>query len=170
MKDTILNEIIEWIKSLAIAGILAFLIHTFLFAVVIVSGPSMETTLHNGERLILNKVVYHFTSPERGDIVVFHANNKDDYIKRVVGLPGEKLEYKNNQLFINDEPVEEPYLTNTITKDVPATIIPEGMLYVMGDNRTNSTDSRFLGPISMEKVVGRVKILIWPLNRFNIVD
>ncbi len=169
MTEKFLKEATEWIKSLAIAGVLALVIHTFLFAVVIVSGPSMEPTLHNNERLIMNKVVYHFHQPERGDVIVFHATAEDDYIKRVIGLPGEKIDFQGNQLFINGKPVSEPYLTDTHTNDFGPMIVPKNKIFVMGDNRINSTDSRVLGPISLDKVVGRVKLLIWPLNKFNVI-
>lgn len=171
MDSKIVREIIEWIKSLAIAGLLAIIIHTFLFAVVIVSGPSMETTLHNNERLIMNKMVYNFNDPKHGDIIVFHATENDDYIKRVIGLPGDTVEYRNNQLFLNGEPVDEPYLNDsTYTNDYEPLILPEGSYFVMGDNRLNSTDSRIIGPISEDQIVGRVSLLIWPLNRIGFVD
>lgn len=169
MESKLVNEVFEWLKSLAIAGILAFLIHTFLFAVVIVNGPSMEPTLHNNERLIMNKIIYKFHSPKRGDIVIFHASEQDDYIKRVIGEPGDKVEFRNQQLYINDQPVEETYLQHNVTEDVPSIIIPDHMIYVMGDNRKNSTDSRIIGPIPLEKVVGRVSILVWPFNRIGLV-
>lgn len=164
------KEILDWIKSLAIAGALALVIHTFLFAVVIVSGPSMEPTLHNNERLIMNKIVYKYQEPARGDIIVFHANENEDYIKRVIGLPGDTVGYKDNQLYINNEQVNEPYLTGVVTEDFEPVTVPEGEIFVLGDNRGNSTDSRIIGPISRDEVVGRVKVLIWPLNRIGLVD
>lgn len=170
MSPKIFKELSEWAKSIIIAGILAILIHTFLFAVVVVSGPSMEPTLHNKERLVLNKIVYNFNEPERGDVIVFHANKKDDYIKRVIGLPGEKLEYKDGQLYINDQPIKEPYLTDTHTSDIKPIVIPEDTIYVLGDNRLNSTDSRVIGPIPSEKIVGRVKVQLWPINKIGIVN
>lgn len=170
MNSKVVNEIVDWIKSLAIAGLLAIIIHAFFFAVIVVSGPSMETTLHDGERLIMNKIVYNFNEPERGDIVIFHANEKDDYIKRVIGLPGETIEYRNNQLFINNEPVDEPYLGDTYTRNFGPEVIPENTVFVMGDNRMESQDSRALGSISTDQIIGRVKLLIWPLNRFGFVE
>lgn len=171
MESKLVKEIIEWVKSLAIAGVLAIIIHTFLFAVVVVSGPSMETTLHNNERLIMNKIVYNFSDPKHGDIIVFHANEEDDYIKRIIGLPGETIQYRNNQLFINGEAIEEPYLSDTTyTTDFGPLEIPEGTVFVMGDNRLNSSDSRIIGSISEDKIVGRVNLLIWPLNRIGLVE
>ncbi|WP_084024037.1 signal peptidase I [Vulcanibacillus modesticaldus] len=165
-----LRNIYEWLKSLVIAALLAYIIHTFLFAIVIVSGPSMEPTLHNGERLILNKIVYKIHPPERGDIIVFHATETDDYIKRVIGIPGDKIEFKNNQLFVNGQPVEEPYLGDVYTGDISPFTVPDETLYVLGDNRNNSSDSRIFGPVAIDKVVGRVKIVIWPLNKLGFID
>jgi len=169
MSSKFIRDLREWTKSILIAAILAILIHTFLFAVVVVSGPSMEPTLHNNERLILNKIVYDFSEPQRGDIIVFHANKQDDYIKRVIGLPNEKVEFKDNKLYINDQLIEEDYLINTRTDDVSPVVVPEGTIYVLGDNRLNSTDSRILGPISLDQVVGRVKLQLWPLNELGLV-
>jgi len=169
MSSKFIRDLREWTKSILIAAILAILIHTFLFAVVVVSGPSMEPTLHNNERLILNKIVYDFSELQRGDIIVFHANKQDDYIKRVIGLPNEKVEFKDNKLYINDQLIEEDYLNNTRTDDVSPVVVPEGTIYVLGDNRLNSTDSRILGPISLDQVVGRVKLQLWPLNELGLV-
>lgn len=171
MESKLFKEVLEWVKSLAIAGVLAIIIHTFLFAVVVVSGPSMEATLHNNERLIMNKLVYNFNDAEHGDIIVFHATEQDDYIKRVIGLPGDKVEYRNNQLYINDEAVEEPYLADTTyTVDFGPVVVTEDTVFVLGDNRLNSTDSRIIGAISEDKIVGRVNLLIWPLNRIGFVE
>ncbi|KGT72828.1 signal peptidase I, partial [Bradyrhizobium japonicum] len=106
------NEAWEWIKALAIAIALAFLIRTFLFAPFMVEGESMETTLHNQEKLVVNKAIYYLSEPKRGDIIVFHAEAKRDYIKRVIGVAGDTVEVKNDTLYINGKEVDEPYLAN----------------------------------------------------------
>jgi len=170
MQSKVVKEIISWLKSIAIAAILAFIIHTFLFSIVIVDGVSMETTLHDSERLILNKITYRFNELERGDVVVFHATEKDDYIKRIIGLPGEKIEYKDNQLYINDVPIDEPYIGDVMTENFGPLVIPEGKVFVLGDNRTNSSDSRQIGPISIDQITGKVNYLIWPMNRFGKIN
>lgn len=170
MQSKVVKEIFDWIKCIVIAGIIAFLIHTFLFAIVIVDGASMETTLYDSERLILNKLSYNIGDIERGDIIVFHATQKDDYIKRAIGLPGEKIEYKNNQLFINDDLIDETYLGEVYTNDFGPIIIPQDYVFAMGDNRTNSTDSRIIGPISVEQITGEVNCLIWPINKFGKIN
>ncbi|WP_339063370.1 signal peptidase I [Tepidibacillus marianensis] len=179
MRTKLFQEIYEWVKSLFIAGVLAFLIHTFLFAVVIVSGSSMEPTLHNSERLIMNKIIYNIHSPERGDIVIFHATENEDYIKRVIGLPGETIEYRNDQLYINGKIYNEPYLDIEkqewqskgllLTKDFGPITVPKDSVFVLGDNRNNSRDSREIGAISISRVVGKANIVIWPFSRISIL-
>lgn len=110
MSSSINKELKEWAKAIAIAIILAYLIRTFLFAPFIVDGTSMMPTLENGERLIVNELQYRFGQPKRGDIIVFRYSEEQDYIKRVIALPGEVVEVKNDQLYINGQKVEEPYL------------------------------------------------------------
>jgi signal peptidase I len=168
------NEAWEWIKALGIAIALAFLIRTFLFAPFIVEGESMETTLHNGEKLVVNKAIYYLQPPQRGDIIVFHAEAKRDYIKRVIAVAGDTVEVRNDQLYINGKLVDEPYLAKNreaakadgepLTGDVGPVKVPEGHIFVMGDNRRNSQDSRAIGPVNVDKVVGRAEFVFWPLS------
>ena len=173
------NEVWEWIKALGIAIILALVIRSFLFAPFLVDGSSMMPTLENGERLIVNKLVYRLHGPEHGDIIVFHASETKDYIKRVIATEGETVEMKQDQLYINDKPVDEPYLREykeqakqqgyVLTEDFPKQKIPAGHIFVMGDNRRNSQDSRMIGPVAVKEIVGRSEFVIWPLGkiRFN---
>lgn len=168
------NELWEWMRALVIAIILAFLIRTFLFAPFIVEGESMETTLHNNEKLVVNKAVYYVREPKPGDIIVFHAEKTRDYIKRVIAVAGDTVEVKNDQLYINGKRVEEPYLAQQkaeaqrqgepfFTSDFPPVKIPADHLFVMGDNRPNSHDSRAIGPVAVSTVVGRAEFTFWPL-------
>lgn len=171
------NEAWEWIKALAIAIGLAFLIRTFLFAPFIVEGESMETTLHNEEKLVVNKAIYYLKEPARGDIIVFHAEAKRDYIKRVIGVAGDTVEVKNDTLYINGKQVDEPYLANKreeakqqgipLTDDFGPVKVPEGQIFVMGDNRLNSRDSRAIGPVDISTVVGRAEFVFWPLKEIR---
>jgi signal peptidase I len=172
------SEAWEWIKALGIAIALAFLIRTFLFAPFIVEGESMETTLHNEEKLVVNKAIYYLSEPKRGDIIVFHAEAKRDYIKRVIGVAGDTVEMRNDKLYINGKEVDEPYLAEKreeakqqglqLNEDFGPVKVPEGQIFVMGDNRLNSRDSRAIGPVDLEKVVGRAEFVFWPLKNIRL--
>lgn len=177
------SEWFEWVKALLIAFALAFIVRTFFFAPIVVDGPSMLTTLHDRDQMIVNKIDYRFNEPERFDIVVFHANDKKDFIKRVVGLPGEHVAVKEDVLYIDGEAVDEPFLdhdtttpnalpTNDFTlENLPGEheTIPEGHVLVLGDNRGNSTDSRMLGVIPIDSIVGKTSLIYWPLDRIQML-
>src|SRR6266536_5128723 len=179
---------------LFIAFVLALLIKSFLVQAFYIPSESMDPTLRIGDRVLVNKVVYRFHPPRRGDIIVFEephptndshrnplegfwhwltqglgvsANPEKDFIKRVVALPGETIEIKAGQVYIDGRNLVEPYLGLTgDTRDYPPHHVPPGNLFVMGDNRTNSNDSRFgLGYIPLRKVVGRAFVIIWPPGR-----
>lgn len=178
------NEWLEWMKALLVALGIAFIVRMFLFAPIIVDGPSMLPTLHDRDQMIVNKFSYNFKDPERFDIVVFHADAQKDFIKRVVGLPGEHVAVVDNVLHINGEPVEEEFLPenkqsgtfqsvkNDFTlEELPGNheVIPEGYVLVLGDNRGNSTDSRMIGLIDMDQIVGKASLIYWPFDRIQFV-
>lgn len=178
------NELWEWTKALLIAFAIAAFIRYFLFTPIVVDGDSMMPTLENGDRMIVNKFSYKVGEPERFDIVVFHAPEQKDYIKRVIGLPGDYVEYKDDQLYINGEPIDEPYLDaykeqiseGNLTgdfslKDIDPSldVIPEGYVFVMGDNRRYSKDSRHIGIVEQKEIIGDTSIIFWPLNEIEIV-
>ncbi|MGB8001595.1 MAG: signal peptidase I [Anaerobacillus sp.] len=171
----------EWIKAFSIAVVLAIVIREFLITNYVVHGESMMPTIQDGNRLIINKIGYNVSEPDRFDLVVFHANEEEDYIKRVIGLPGDTIEYKNDVLYINGEEMEEPYLER-YKKDIfngnltenfhledktGKTKVPEGFLFLMGDNRRHSYDSRHIGFVPMDQVVGKVNLRYWPLDKFD---
>ncbi|MFC2950129.1 signal peptidase I [Virgibacillus sediminis] len=170
----------DWVKALLIAFGLAFIVRMFFFAPIVVDGPSMLPTLENGDQMIVNKFIYQVSEPERFDIVVFHASAQQDFIKRVIGLPGEHVAYEDNVLYIDGEPVEEPFMegkgyqqhtTDFTLENLPGNheTVPEGHLFVLGDNRGNSTDSRMLGVIPMEEIVGEASLIYWPPERIQLV-
>lgn len=179
------NEVVEWIKSILFALILVFGINYFLFSPIVVDGESMMPTLESGNRMILNKVNYVFKEPERFDIIVYHAKENEDHIKRVIGLPGDRIQYRDDVLYINGEAYEEEYLDeykNEVT-DLPLTgdftledtpvngqVVPENHLFVMGDNRRHSTDSRILGAVPFEEIAGQANIVVWPLKNIGIIE
>lgn len=174
------NEVFSWIRTIILAVIIAFLIRAFLFTNYIVDGDSMLPSMHHGDRLVVNKLVYKLYEPERFDIVVFHASSQVDYIKRIIGLPGDHVEYKNDVLYINGEPYDESYLDEmrppngerytedfTLQEIIGKETVPENTVFVLGDNRQNSTDSRNLGVIPLEQIVGEVNVKYWPFSDFQ---
>ncbi|MFT8319475.1 MAG: signal peptidase I [Bacillus sp. (in: firmicutes)] len=177
------NEAWEWGKALIIAVLLAFVIRYFLFAPIVVDGESMMPTLHNQDRMIVNKLNYKISSPERFDIIVFHAPEGKDYIKRVIGLPGDTVEYKNDTLYINGKAYEEPYLDEykkqvidgpltesfTLEEKTGEKTVPKEELFVMGDNRRDSKDSRHIGTIPFEKVLGNTSVIYWPVTDIQFI-
>jgi signal peptidase I len=179
------SEWYEWIKALLIAFALVFIIRTFFFAPIVVDGPSMMPTLHDGDQMIVNKINYRFNEPNRFDVVVFHASEKKDFIKRVIGLPGEHVAVKDDVLYVDGKEVDEPFLasqknenasisalTNDFTlENLPGghETIPDGYVLVLGDNRGNSTDSRLLGVIPIDSIVGKTSLIYWPMNRIQMM-
>ena len=177
------NELWEWVKALVIAILLAAVIRYFLFAPIVVDGLSMMPTLHDQDRMIVNKFGYKIGKPERFDIIVFHAPENKDYIKRVIGLPGDHIEYKDDILYVNGKAYEEPYLDEyksqvidgpltepfTLEEKIGSETVPEGHLFVMGDNRRYSKDSRHIGSVPMEKVLGNTGIIYWPIEDIRLV-
>ncbi|WP_243386832.1 signal peptidase I [Bacillus kexueae] len=172
------NEWLEWIKALAIAIVLAVVIRSFFFAPIVVDGQSMMPTLKDQDHMIVNKIGTRIGDIERFDIVVFHATEEKDYIKRVIGLPGDRIEYKDDTLYVNGQPMDEPYLEQykkevidgPLTEPFVVEEVPEGELFVMGDNRRFSKDSRHIGTISIEEVMGKTSLIYWPLNEIGIVE
>lgn len=178
------NEWFDWIKALLVAGVLALIVRMFFFAPIVVDGPSMLPTLQDGDYMIANKFSYIVGEPNRFDIVVFHATVNKDYIKRVVALPGEHVEMKDDTLYIDGNPVAEPFLESPKKRlnenqlytfdfrleDLPGgySTVPEGHVFVLGDNRGNSTDSRILGPIPYDRLVGVTSFRYWPIDRFGL--
>lgn len=149
----------------------------FVFTPVIVSGHSMDPTLQDRERVI----AFKNSKVDRFDIVTFPApdEEKTSYIKRVIGLPGETVEYKDDQLYIDGKAVNEPYLDQFkseldngefLTEQNFSYTVPEGTYFVMGDNRRNSKDSRMIGPITADSISGDVKFSFWPPSKFGLVN
>lgn len=178
------KELWDWIKTFAVAFVVVVVIRLFLFDNYVVLGESMEPNFHNKERVIVNKVIYDIRKPQRGEVIVLHAPAGEDYIKRVIGLPGETVRVDGDQVFINGAPIEESYIAEEIQKakeqgvtynnqDYPlgaeSVTVPEGHVFVLGDNRPRSSDSRAIGFISLEEIVGRADVVYWPLGDLNYV-
>lgn len=185
---------------IVVAFVVALLIKTFLLQAFYIPSASMEPTLVEGDRVLVEKVSYRFGGPERGDVVVFEKDlissaapieeeetsvwdgivdsirglfgfptgTEQDFIKRVIAVAGDKVEGREGRVYVNDEPIEEPYLTeDQQTSPFGPVEIPAGQIFVMGDNRNNSDDSRNFGPVEADRVVGHAFLLIWPPEDFD---
>jgi signal peptidase I len=163
---------LEWPVLIVFAVLSAFLIRQYVVQTFYIPSASMHETLLEGDRVLVNKVGYHLHDIHRGDVVVFRKPpnlnvNEDDLIKRVIGLPGETVEGRDGKVYVNGAPLQEPYVEPLChgTGEFPKVTVPAGKLWVMGDNRCNSSDSRVFGPIDQHLVVGRAFVLAWPLDR-----
>ncbi len=171
-----LRGVLEWVLILLGAVAVAFVIKTFLFQAFYIPSVSMEPTLEVKDRVIVNKLSYDFHDVHRGDIVVFKSppgedtGTVKDLIKRVIGLPGETVEARDGQILINGQPLTEPYLKDGVTTGhVEPHKVPPGHVWVMGDNRPNSKDSRFFGAIDEELIVGRAFVRVWPIPKLSLL-
>nr|WP_249226170.1 signal peptidase I [Oceanobacillus jordanicus] len=165
------NEWFEWAKAIIIAVLIALFLRTFLFATSIVDGESMDPTLKDGERVIFNKFVYLVGDPERGDIVIIERPLKN-YVKRVIGLPGDTIEINGSSLYINGEKYEQTFLSEEAemqTGSYGPIEVPEDNYFVMGDNRAISKDSRNgLGFIEEDNIIGRSELIIFPFDEWSL--
>ncbi len=154
----------ELLEVLVIALILTLVIQTWVFETFVVEGDSMLDALHHGDRVLVNKFIYRFRDPSRGDIVVFgHPGDNDrDLIKRVVAKPGEVIEMRDGRVYINGEPLDEEYLTRGDNGDFPPVKVPPRTLFLLGDNRVRSDDSRSFGFVPYADVSGRTWLIFWP--------
>jgi signal peptidase I len=161
------NWIVEYLESIVIALVLALIIRTFLFQPFYIPSGSMEPTLQIGDRIIVSKFSYYFGEPKLGDVTVFKypLDPKRDFIKRVIGLPGDVVEIKESQLYVNGLIVPEPYVPQKEYGDFGPVEVPEQHFFVLGDNRNNSQDSRSWGFVPKKKLVGRAQVIFWPINR-----
>ncbi|ADU29629.1 signal peptidase I [Evansella cellulosilytica] len=177
------KELFSWLKIITMITIFVVFVRMFLFTNYIVYGQSMMPTIADGERVIVNKIGYEISEPERFDLIIFHATEDTDYIKRVIGLPGEHVKYENDMLYVNGEPIEEPFLKpgsngydsdEVFTKDFTLEsktgemIVPDGHVFVLGDNRRNSMDSRQMGFVEQDVIVGKVNVAYWPPKKLRV--
>lgn len=166
---TMLRTALEIVVIIAAAFAIAMVVQFFVVKPFTIHQVSMEPTIVDGERVLVNRLVYDFHDPRRGDVVVFHPPFKgEDLVKRVVGLAGDRVEVKDGALFVNGARQTEPYLNEqTIQGIFPETTVPVGDVFVMGDNRNNSLDSRVFGPVSTKAIVGRAFVIYWPLSKWS---
>lgn len=168
------NPLVEIVKTLVSAGILAFGIRAFVAEARYIPSSSMEPTLEINDRLIIEKVSYRLHSPERGDVVVFSPTEtlkeqdfKDAFIKRVIGLPGDTVEVKQGKVFVNGKALTEKYIEAAPDYRFTPVKVPENQYWVLGDNRNNSYDSHYWGFVPRQNLIGRAMVRFWPLNRLG---
>ena len=165
------EEVKDWIVSIVIAVALALFIRQFIVELYVVDGPSMRPTLLSEERLVVNKFVYRVRNPERGEIIVFKypRDTSRDFIKRVIAVPGDTIKIEDGRVYVNRELKDEPYILEKTLSDYPEATVPEGHIFVMGDNRNNSEDSRFadVGFVPYELVKGKAVLVFWPLDNMK---
>jgi signal peptidase I len=153
------------------AVLIALLIHIFLAQATRVYGQSMQPNLHTNERLVVEKLTYRFHGPRRGDVVVLHdpSGGSELLIKRVIGLPGERVTVADGQVFIDGAPLEESYLNQETQGGGRSWLVPPLHVFVMGDNRQASRDSRSFGPVPLDQIIGRALLRYWPLVQIGVI-
>jgi signal peptidase I len=178
------RSVIEWGAVLVGALVLAIVVRTFLFQAFYIPSPSMEPTLWIGDRILVNKLSYQLHDVNRGDLVVFRSpagsgTGGEDLIKRVIGLPGERVTAESGRLFIGGGLLIEPYLPyqwgtadfgkvpGCAESEMGVCTVPDGHVFLMGDSRANSRDSRFFGPVPIDSIIGRAFVRVWPLGALD---
>ncbi len=167
----------QYAEAFIIAIVLALAIRTFVVQAFKIPSGSMLPTLQIGDHILVNKFIYWFTDPQRGDIIVFKFPQDEgrDFIKRAIALPGEKVEVRGKQVYVNEKPLQEPYAAHLdrAIQESPFSprdsfgpvVVPPGQLFMMGDNRDYSMDSRFWGFLDMKKIKGKAFIIYWSWDR-----
>ena len=167
---------LEWLVLVVASLAVALVVRAFLIQAFYIPSESMVPTLHKDDRVLVNKLSYRLHDVHRGDVIVFEAppgastSEVKDLIKRVVGLPGETIEGKAGEIYIDGKPLDEPYLPKAVrSREFPATKVPPNSFWVLGDNRQDSKDSTFFKSISEETIVGRAFVRIWPLEALGLL-
>ncbi|NQU73111.1 MAG: signal peptidase I [Candidatus Omnitrophica bacterium] len=177
MNKKVKREIKEWAESIIIAFILAMIIRTFVVQAFKIPSGSMRPTFIEGDRILVNKFIYRFKKPERGDIIVFKypEDMKKDFVKRLIATPEETIEIKDGNVYIDNQLVEDPYVIREIFyynrgqygKTARKIAIPPDSYYVLGDNSSSSRDSRYWGFVPKKNLLGKAFFIYWPLNRIK---
>ncbi len=151
------------IVETVVLSLVLFWVVNLVSARIRVEGFSMEPTFRDGELVIVNKLAYKFSAPQRGDVIVFYypRDPKEEFIKRIIGLPGDRVDVREGKVYVNSVAQDEPYIAAQPTYEYHQ-VVPEGTLFVLGDNRNNSSDSHSWGPLPMELVIGKALFVYWP--------
>ncbi len=174
----IIEFVMDILETVVFIGSLFIVVYLFIVQPNQVKGASMEPSFYSGEYILTSKVTYRFRSPHRGDVIVFKApTNQDiDYIKRIIGLPGDKIMVKNAIVYVNGTPLNETYISDKTNlweggylKDGMPITIPPGDIFVLGDNRPRSSDSREFGPVPEDSIIGQVFYRYFPANKMGFI-
>jgi signal peptidase I len=169
-KSTVPGTIIEIVIIVSAAFVIALLVQAFLVKPFTIHQVSMRPTLEEGDRILINRLAYRFGDEAPGDIVVFHSPiaAEEDLVKRIVAVAGDTVAVSGGKLYVNGVAQDEPYLLEQdFSGEMPETQVPEGHVFVMGDNRNNSGDSRMFGPIPTESIIGKALVVYWPLSHWR---
>lgn len=170
-KKSMGEEAKDWIVSIIAAIAVAMFIRTFIVELYVVDGPSMRPTLQHEERLVVNKFIYYLRNPQKGEVVIFRypRDPSRDFIKRVIATAGDTVEIKEGRVYVNDQLLMEDYILEKTRTEYPKVTIPEGTIFVMGDNRNNSEDSRFsdVGFVPLDLVKGKAVFIFWPIDELK---
>ncbi len=171
LSDSRQQALLREVTTTLLITIILFLGLRYSAQAVPLDGPSMQPGLHTNERVLVNSLAYIFRQPQRGDVIVFHPPNAltERYIKRVIGLPGDTVRLTLTSVYINDIELDEPYIAPTPfgyneNPEIETIHLGPNQFFVMGDNRTNSQDSRYFGPITQREIIGKAEFVVWPLN------
>ena len=186
-KTGLLRQAREWLSVIVVAVVIAIVVRAFLLQQFYISGPSMEPTMFQDNRVLVDKITYRFREPHIGDVVVFDRITTngdevqhDDLIKRVIGTPGDTVQIRDCAVSVNGKVVDEPYLDAAVLSfedpmsrcrqpDMEPIVVPSDEYFVMGDNRPESFDSRSFGTISSELIVGRAFAIVWPIDMLKLL-
>ncbi len=162
--------LLEIIETILLALVLFFAIN-FLTARIRVDGSSMEPNFHDGDYVIVNRMAYRFGDIQRGDVIVFPypLHPEDDYIKRIIGLPGDHVAVYGGVVYVNGQALSEPYIMEKPDSDLAEVVVPDGYVYVMGDNRNASSDSRSWGPLEIKDIIGKAVFRYWPFSTLGLI-
>jgi len=166
-----MKALLREIALTLILAIVIFLILQFTVQSFEIWGQCMEPNFYQGERLLVNKAVYHFTDPKRGDVIILHPppEPSKSYIKRIIALPGDSIEVKEGAVYINGTKLDETYIKEPPAYTLTERTIPDNEYFVLGDNRNNSYDSYDWGPVSRENIIGKAWLSFWPIKDWGIV-
>lgn len=169
-RSGIFRFVLDILETLILSLVLFAVINT-ISARIRVDGFSMEPTLKSGEFVIVNKLAYRFGDPQMGDVIVFHypRDPEQEYIKRVIGLPGDVVRVKNGMVFVNEQLIDEPYIAAAPAYE-SEWIVPDNSLFVLGDNRNNSSDSHNWGPVPLKNIIGKAVFIYWPPENWGLIE